>query len=199
MAEKGNDDLKSKAEPVEVDEDSEDEFENDLPVQKFDKDESASAKEEAELDEIYSQRGSSEEEVEDSPDEMVPPEKRTRTVGRPRRGAFRTAKEVFFDIVSDKATRANSRLRTQLGSTVLLEMQDGSKKFLFDWTKDEPLLQEVEGACETSPKCHITLREADLLKIASGDLNAQVAMLSHKIKVEGDLGLAIYFFNLVSP
>jgi hypothetical protein len=47
--------------------------------------------------------------------------------------------------------------------------------------------------------CTIQLSEHTLLRIAAGELNAQVAMISDKVKVRGTSGLAVYFFNLIAP
>ena len=42
-----------------------------------------------------------------------------------------------------------------------------------------------------SPSCTVTMAESDFLDLVSGKLNGQVAFLTGKLKVGGDVGLAL--------
>jgi putative sterol carrier protein len=42
-----------------------------------------------------------------------------------------------------------------------------------------------------SPSCTVTMAESDFLDLVSGKLNGQVAFLTGKLKVGGDMGLAL--------
>ncbi|MFM1847500.1 MAG: sterol transfer family, partial [Pseudomonadota bacterium] len=75
------------------------------------------------------------------------------------------------------------------------------KKYGFDWRQDDLVVVPLQGDLKGvgAADCSIRLSEDSLLRVASGDLNPQVGMLSDKIKVQGKVSFAVYFFNLVAP
>jgi ubiquinone biosynthesis protein UbiJ len=42
-----------------------------------------------------------------------------------------------------------------------------------------------------SPRCTVAATDADFLAIVNGKLNAQMAFMSGKLKIQGDMGLAL--------
>ena len=61
-----------------------------------------------------------------------------------------------------------------------------------DWYVD--LITDPPAICEgkhDSPKCTVTVDSADFLKIVGGELNPQMAFMSGKLKIDGDMAAAI--------
>lgn len=114
-----------------------------------------------------------------------------------RRRGFSSAKELLLDEVRARALRAvNPKLRSHLTGRVIVQTDNDHKRYLFDWSSEQVTVEETDAQ---EAECIINVTEDSLLKIAAGDLNPQIGMLCDKIKVKGQLGMAIYFFNLVAP
>lgn len=107
-----------------------------------------------------------------------------------------SAAELFEDEIVQRANRDQVRLRPYLTGKIIVEIEDKKKKYLFDWSADAV---KCGATNENESDCKISITEEHLLKIAAGDLNPQLAMLSDKVKVKGQLSLAIYIFNLIAP
>ncbi|GAO01241.1 SCP2 sterol-binding domain-containing protein [Anaeromyxobacter sp. PSR-1] len=50
---------------------------------------------------------------------------------------------------------------------------------------------KVSEGAPTSPKCTVAATEQDFLNIVNGKLNPQMAFMSGKLKIQGDMGLAM--------
>ena len=117
--------------------------------------------------------------------------------GRQRLPGYTNAQELLTAEIPARVGYVDAKLRSNLVGSIVINLRDSGEKFLFDWTTEE--LKTGPAAANGTSDCAIHLSGASLLKIASGELNPQIAMLSDKVKVEGRVGLAIYFFNLVAP
>ncbi|GMT49653.1 MAG: sterol-binding domain-containing protein [bacterium] len=53
--------------------------------------------------------------------------------------------------------------------------------------KDEPSIEEGEGEAD----CTITMSDKNFVKMVSGKLNPQMAFMMRKLKVEGEMSLAL--------
>lgn len=66
------------------------------------------------------------------------------------------------------------------------------------WTVDctRPGGSVVAGSAP-SAKCTVSATDADFLSIVNGKLNAQMAFMSGKLKIQGDMGLAMKLQQLL--
>jgi putative sterol carrier protein len=112
-----------------------------------------------------------------------------------RKRFFKIAKELILDELPLRAKEASPKLKDCLVGSVAIKLKERGEQYQVLWNADGFQVSEGAGAAD----CTIHLSEQHLLKIASGDLNPQIAMLSDKIFVEGKLSLGVYFFNLVAP
>lgn len=105
-----------------------------------------------------------------------------------------TAAEVFHNIES----RLNADKAKKIGSSYLFDIGgEGGGKWFADLTKAEgPWIVAGEGA---DPKCTITVAKAeDWVSIATGKMNPTMAFMQGKIKVKGDMSLAMKLQTLLS-
>ena len=112
------------------------------------------------------------------------------------RARARSAKELLLEIVPRRSEGAAEKLRLHLAGKIRLVLTDLRESYLLNWTSGN--LQCSVSESEEAD-CSITLTERELLNIHHGDLNPQIAMLSHRVKVEGKIEHAIYVFNLIAP
>jgi len=55
----------------------------------------------------------------------------------------------------------------------------------------------VSGGTSAAARCTVSMADADFLKLVSGKLNAQMAFMTGKIKIQGDMGLAMKLQQLL--
>lgn len=101
--------------------------------------------------------------------------------------------KLFFVKLKKNVRRGGGKLRVHLPAPVLFRITRSAKEYIVDWSSEE-----LSVSCDTElvPACTIEISEQDLLDIAAGGLNPQVAMLSDKVRIEGKIEMAIYAFNL---
>jgi len=107
-----------------------------------------------------------------------------------------SSRQLLMQELPEKAAGVSTLLRSHLMGEIGVHLTDRGDHYIVDWISEKI---QVKPQRPESPDCMIHLTEQNLLKIASGDLNPQIGMLSDKIKVEGKLSFAVYFFNLLVP
>ena len=55
----------------------------------------------------------------------------------------------------------------------------------------------VAAGTSASARCTVSMADADFLKLVTGKLNAQMAFMTGKIKIQGDMGLAMKLQQLL--
>ncbi|MBX7143238.1 MAG: SCP2 sterol-binding domain-containing protein [Oligoflexia bacterium] len=115
---------------------------------------------------------------------------------RYRNRNFRSARDFMLEELKLRCDECGPKLKECLNGSICIRIRDKEEIYFLDWGAQGAKVEEVSDA---RGDCVIELAEVNFLKILSGELNPQIAMLSEKIFVQGRLGLAIYFFNLVAP
>ncbi len=147
----------------------------------------------AELEEVAALRGSfSELDEGDLEEDLERPQiKRPEVRVRPK-----NADELILNAVPQRARTAGDKLRVHLTGKTVISIRNTTERYLLDWSGPDMVASK---ASSDDADCKITLSEADLMKISTGDLNPQILMLSHKVSVSGKADHAIYIFNLIAP
>jgi putative sterol carrier protein len=69
--------------------------------------------------------------------------------------------------------------------------------YIIDLRTDKLIvLKRSEVKEELKYDCTIRIKRYDIEELIVGELNPQIAMLSHKIQITGSMNMAMYFFNL---
>jgi putative sterol carrier protein len=56
---------------------------------------------------------------------------------------------------------------------------------------------EIGKGTNPAAKCTITMNDADFISLVQGKLNSQMAFMTGKLKIQGDMGLALKLQNLL--
>ena len=79
------------------------------------------------------------------------------------------------------------------GKVVKIDLTDDGI-ITIDGTAEPATVSNEDGDAD----CTVIVAKDDLMEIASGEQNAQMAFMSGKLKVEGDMGVAMQLGNVLS-
>ena len=68
---------------------------------------------------------------------------------------------------------------------------DSGGTWLVDLTKQGGAVSKEDSAIQSDAKCTITVAEKDFVDLVNGKLNPQMAFMMGKLKIAGDMGLAL--------
>ncbi len=108
--------------------------------------------------------------------------------------AVETAKQVFETVMPEKL-KAKPELIEQINASYKFEITgDAGGIWIVDLTEAGGKISE--GDAEAS--CTITMVDSDFVDMMNGTLNAQMAFMGGKLKVAGDMNLAMKLQALVA-
>ena len=106
--------------------------------------------------------------------------------------AVETPREIFSTAIPERL-KDKPDLATKINSTFKFVVSgDDGGTWVVDLTEPGGKISEEDGEA----KCTITIAGPDLVSIVNGQLNAQMAFMSGKLKVAGDMGLALKLTQL---
>lgn len=100
---------------------------------------------------------------------------------------------LFTGFIQRKANSVEERLKRQLRGRIRIKIRDRDKAYIFDGSQSSFTVIADDGS---SVDAEIEIAFKELEAVVEKRLNVQIAMLSGRIKVSGNVGLTIYFFNL---
>jgi putative sterol carrier protein len=95
-----------------------------------------------------------------------------------------------LDAFTDQVRKA-SQSAPNLGKTLKIQLDEGP--VFIDLTKDEAVVSNEDSDADTT----VTTTIDTLDKLRSGDLNPMMAVMSGKVKIQGDMGLALKLQSLL--
>ncbi|MBI5420149.1 MAG: SCP2 sterol-binding domain-containing protein [Deltaproteobacteria bacterium] len=97
----------------------------------------------------------------------------------------------FFESLQEKLAQSVSKLA---GMNCVYQFRIGEASYNVALADGKATVAKGEAL---SPSCTVTISEDDFLALLSGKLNGQMAFMTGKLKVAGDLGLALKLESLL--
>ncbi|MFO0728989.1 MAG: SCP2 sterol-binding domain-containing protein [Myxococcota bacterium] len=105
-----------------------------------------------------------------------------------------TPKQIFEEKIADRLAK-NPNVATEINSTYQFELTgDGGGSWAVDLTKKADFV--VPGTIP-DPKVTITMTSKDFVDLVEGRLNGQMAFMQGKLKLKGDMALALKLQKIV--
>ena len=104
-----------------------------------------------------------------------------------------TAQKIFGEILPNKLSDNESA--RSVGAVYVFDIGgDAGGTWTVDLTKDADFV--TEGASDNA-QCTITMKEEDFVKLWEGKLPGPQAFMMNKLKIKGDMGLAMKLQNFL--
>lgn len=101
-----------------------------------------------------------------------------------------TTPQTIFEEMEKRLTKDKAQ---KINASYLFDI--AGEKWLVDLTKDSGWVNKADGDAQ----CTITIKDSDdWVKLASGKLNPTMAFMQGKIRVKGDMSLALKLQSLLS-
>jgi putative sterol carrier protein len=101
--------------------------------------------------------------------------------------AVTSAKEIFETQLPGRLKDHPDLIQKINASYKFIVNGDEGGSWLVDLTKEGGVVCESEA----DAACTITIKDQDLVNMVNGDLNPQMAFMTGKLKIKGDMGLAM--------
>ncbi len=99
----------------------------------------------------------------------------------------------MYGALCKNSRRLNRRLKTHITGRIQLIVSGGKENYVLDWRGEDLLLNDGR---DPEAECVIEISERDLLDVIKGNSNLQIALLSDKVKLSGQVGMALYLSNI---
>jgi putative sterol carrier protein len=101
---------------------------------------------------------------------------------------------IFSDKIPAKIASAPDKVRAINAVYQFNISGDSGGEWVLDLTKDSD--QISEGTSDEA-KCTVSMKDTDFVSLWSGKLNAQMAFMTGKLKVKGDMSLAMKLTQVI--
>lgn len=115
-----------------------------------------------------------------------------------RRPRITSAKDFFLNELESRSAHVNESLKKILVGKIFLDLSQAGRYLIENVEGRFKVVEVLPGVTSPDANCNISISEQDLIKINQGHLNAQICMLSDRVKITGNTELAMYFFNLLA-
>ncbi|RAL21722.1 sterol-binding protein [Lujinxingia litoralis] len=105
-----------------------------------------------------------------------------------------TARSIFQEVLPANLKESPDKAKSTNAVYVFNITGDDGGTWTLDFTKDEDFVSEGESA---EADCSITMKDSDFVDMWEGSLSGPQAFMMNKIKIQGNMGLAMKLQNFI--